>query len=236
MISIVTGTLNRKHLLPGMISNTVDANENLELVLVDGGSTDGTIEFLEHLAHPRIKLIKVGKRTSYPHFINLGIRSATHDLVCQWNDDVLLLNNWEDVIKEVKDENFDSWIFSWQYVPLHLMNDHEYQNSISWNLCNQKDTDPQGEIVVNYGIFRKDVFRKYGLFDTNFLFYYADGELPHRLHACGVRFKNCSNIKVASIQGVPKLASSAPDQWEYYLLCRQNHLLGKFQTHLEFLS
>ena len=51
-ISIVTGTLNRKNLLPGLIDNTVDSNNMLELVLVDGGSSDGTLEFIKGLHHP----------------------------------------------------------------------------------------------------------------------------------------------------------------------------------------
>ena len=46
MISIITGTLNRGPLLPKLIENTVEANDKLELVLVDGGSTDGTINTL----------------------------------------------------------------------------------------------------------------------------------------------------------------------------------------------
>ena len=43
MISIVTGTLNRLGMLPSLIENTVLSDERLELVLVDGGSTDGTL-------------------------------------------------------------------------------------------------------------------------------------------------------------------------------------------------
>ena len=45
MISIVTGTLNRIDHLKRVIENTVDSDPRLELVLIDGGSTDGTIEF-----------------------------------------------------------------------------------------------------------------------------------------------------------------------------------------------
>ena len=59
MISIITGTLNRGPLLPKLIENTVEANDKLELVLVDGGSTDGTIEYIKEENHPRIKLIEV---------------------------------------------------------------------------------------------------------------------------------------------------------------------------------
>ena len=48
MVSIVTGTLNRLHLLTKIIQNTVNSSDKLELVLVDGGSSDGTIEYWEN--------------------------------------------------------------------------------------------------------------------------------------------------------------------------------------------
>ena len=106
MISIITGTLNRLNFLQGLIDNTVNSCDKLELVLVDGGSTDGTIEFIKSVDNPNIKLIEVGRRSSYPHFMNLGIVNSKYEYVCQWNDDVLLLNDWEEVIKELN-ENID---------------------------------------------------------------------------------------------------------------------------------
>ena len=56
MISIVTGTLDRKHFLPELIKNTVDSSDKVELVLVDGGSKDGTIEFIKDL-NPKILIL-----------------------------------------------------------------------------------------------------------------------------------------------------------------------------------
>ena len=66
-ISIVSGTLDRRRLLPGLIENTVDSNEELELILVDGGSKDGTQDYIKSLNHPRIKFIEVGRRSCYAH-------------------------------------------------------------------------------------------------------------------------------------------------------------------------
>ena len=100
MISIITGTLNRVGMLPTLIANTVLSDERLELVLVDGGSTDGTIDYIKQLNHPQIKLIEVGGRSPYPHFMNLAIQQSTHEVVCQWNDDVILCNDWSEVFLE----------------------------------------------------------------------------------------------------------------------------------------
>jgi glycosyltransferase involved in cell wall biosynthesis len=237
MLSIVTGTLNRKYLLESLIENTVMSNNEVELVLVDGGSTDGTIECVKQINHPRVKLIEVGKRTSYPHFMNLGIREASHEFICQWNDDVLLVNDWSDVINEIKDPSFDSWIFSWQYLPTQEIKNKDLHNNMTWNLHNQKDADAPGEIVLNYGIYKKESFRKCGLFDPAFHFYYADAELAHRFYELGLKFKNCYDIRVASISGVPKTTPHPPQQhWDYYILCRQHHLRKEFQSHLEFLK
>ena len=237
MISIVTGTLNRKHLLPGLIQNTILSNENLELVLVDGGSTDGTLEYLRSVNHQRLKVVEVGGRSSYPHFMNLGIKAASNDLICQWNDDVLLINDWSEVIHEVDDQNFDACIFSWQYLPLEEMGNKKLHETMTWNLCNEKDKNPEGDIVVNYGIYRKKCFQRYGLFDHNFHFYYADAELAHRFYCFGAKFKNCYDIRVASIAGVSKICPQPhPEQVRYYELCKKNQLMREFQSHLEILA
>ena len=236
MISIVTGTLNRKWLLPKLIENTVQSNELLELVLVDGGSTDGSIEMIKELNHPQVKLIEVGGRSSYPHFMNLGIRSAKHDFICQWNDDALLVNDWNDVINEINDSSIDAWLFTWQYVDLDNVKNESVLKNVTWNLGDEKLRNPSGEIVMNYGIYRKDLFKKFGMFDRNFMFYYADGELSHRFFELGAKFKACNSIKVASVNGVPKLMPHPPQQqWDYYSLCRENHLMKRFQSNLEML-
>lgn len=237
MISIITGTLNRKFFLPYLIENTVEYNKNLELVLVDGGSTDGTIEYIESLNNDRIKLIKVGQRSSYPHFMNLGIENSTYDFICQWNDDVLLINDWNEILEQIKENDADAWIFSWQYIPLKKIKDMNYCNSVAWNLLNLKHKNNKEEIVMNYGIYKKDLFRRYGLYDSNFHFYYADGELSHRFFCKGAKFKDCHDIRVASIEGIKKTSPPAShSHLNYYNECKINHVNNKFQSHLEFLK
>jgi hypothetical protein len=170
--------------------------------------------------------------------MNIGIKNASYDFVCQWNDDVLLINSWHHVLEELnKNDEIDAWLFSWQYVPLDKICNKSYCDSLPWNLCNQKEKNPIGEIVMNYGVYKKELFKKFGMFDTNFQFYYADGELSHRFYSRGARFKNCQEIRVASIEGVRKASGPAQSEhFVYYNMCRRQHLLNKFQDSIEYLS
>jgi GT2 family glycosyltransferase len=201
MISIVTGTLNREHLIPHIIKNTVDSSENVELILVDGGELNNeTSKYIKNLNHPRIKLIEFGARSSYPHFMNLGINHAKYDWVCQWNDDCLLSNNWDDVIKELTTEH-DFYLFNWKYgniEDLHNENwlDGEYGDKW-WFICDNYDTT--GHIVVNYGIYNKKIFKEIGMYNNEFKYYFADADMTLRAFLFGYKYKVLRNIKVLSL-------------------------------------
>ncbi len=216
MISIVTGTLNRLEHLPSLIENTVLSNDKLELVLSDGGSTDGTIEYLKTLNHPRIKLIEIGKRSPYPHFMNLAIESATHDIICQWNDDVLLCNDWNDVILETESDH-DFYLFNWKYGSIDNMKDPKWLNGIDhrdgWCLCNVADSG--GEIVMNYGLYRKKIFKEIGMYSPDYQYYCADGDMAYRAYQFGYRVKDLRHIKVCSLP-TGKRASSHPQDQSIY--------------------
>lgn len=217
MISIVTGTLNRRIFLPRLIENTVEANENLELVLVDGGSNDGTIEYIKEKKHPRIKLIEVGERSSYPHFMNLGIKYSSHEIICQWNDDVLLANEWSEVISEIDDDN-DFYLFNWKYgFPDDIKNSEWLYGSYpenNWCLLNDK---PNGPIVMNYGLYKKNIFRKIGMYNNQYRYYYADADMAERSYSFGFKAKNLRDIKVCSIY-TDKVANHYQDDEQIYEL------------------
>lgn len=200
MISIVTGTLNRVGMLPELVTNTVLSDDRLELVLVDGGSTDGTIDYIKKLGHPQIKLIEVGGRSSYPHFMNLGIRESTHEIICQWNDDVILCNDWSEVIMETQSKH-DFYLFNWKYGSFQQTKDPNWLSGVDqssgWCLCNIADSG--GEIVMNYGLYRKKIFKEIGLYNPEYQYYCADGDMSYRAYSFGYKVKDLRHIKVCSL-------------------------------------
>jgi glycosyltransferase involved in cell wall biosynthesis len=211
MISIVTGTLNRLELLKHVINNTVGNSELVELVLVDGGSTDGTIEYLKSLNHPQIKLIEIGYRSTYPHYMNIGVKNASYEFIVQWNDDILLCNDWDDVIKEL--DGSDYYMFPWIRGSLEIFLENKSllfnQSYILFDGC------------MNFGIYTKKVFKEIGLYDSQFHYYWCDSDMTERCMRFNLKRKTCLNIRVMeinSVNGVEVEKRAKDDEYGFVVL------------------
>ena len=201
MISIITGSYNRLNNIKRLISNTVDANQSLELVIVDGGSTDGTVEYMQNLNHKNIKFINYGKRSSYSHFSNLAIENSKFDFICQWDDDALLINEWDDVLELLNTNIYDFHLFNWKLGNLEDSLDPSWlkgnTDENNWNLEDKTEQQSETKILtMNYGIYNKKVFREIGMYNTRFNFWYADGDLSNRAYYFGYKHKSHRDIKV----------------------------------------
>lgn len=235
MISIVTGTLDRLHLLPNLIKNTILSNDNLELILVDGGSTDGTIEYLNSLDYPNLTLIEVGGRSPYSHYMNLGIMNSKYDYICQWNDDVILVNKWDEVINELDDSDF--YLFNWkdgsnnQISSQYWLEGNTHANG--WFLCD--DSANNGEIVMNYGIYHKKIFREIGLYNPDYKYYCCDGDMSYRAHKFGYKHKTLRDIKVCTLPE-PKKAIMEFEDIQKYEMYRKMYDSKQLPNNLEYLK
>tara|TARA_B100000965_G_scaffold383630_1_gene383086 strand:- start:166 stop:906 length:741 start_codon:yes stop_codon:yes gene_type:complete len=200
-ISIVSGTLNRKDNVERLIKNTIDKYDFLELVLVDGGSTDGTIDYVKSLNYENLVFLNYGKRSSYSHFMNLGIRNTSNEFICIWDDDALLINSWTEVLNVINSNKYDFYIFNWKLGnDINLMQDRQWlegnDHSNDWNLVDETKNIPPGLVTMNYGIFDKQIFREIGMNNTRFDFWYADNDLSNRAHLFGYKHKSLRDIKV----------------------------------------
>lgn len=96
LISIIIATLNCVHTLQQCLDSVARQTYSpLELIVIDGGSTDGTIDILQTNT-PRISYWESEKDRGICHAWNKGVSHAHGDWLCflgaddrLWNDDVL---------------------------------------------------------------------------------------------------------------------------------------------------
>jgi len=148
--------------------------------------------------------------------MNLGIQNATHEIIAQWNDDVVLCNEWNEVFLELQ-SNHDFYLFNWKYGSLEDAKNPEWlkgrDHTEGWCLCNIAASG--GEIVMNYGLYRKKIFREIGMYNPEYEYYCADGDMSYRAYQFGYKVKDLHHVKVCSLPA-GKVATSHPKDHEVY--------------------
>ncbi len=84
--SIIMATLNRKEMLLRAIDSVYAQSVDVQIIVADGGSTDGTVDVIQSL--PNITLLKGPDKGLY-HAFNKGLAKATGDIVGILNSDDL---------------------------------------------------------------------------------------------------------------------------------------------------
>jgi len=98
-VSIVIPTLNRLNMLRQVLASLErQSTQPKEIIVVDGGSTDGTVEFVTSLGGRVNYLRQKGWFTSNAK--NCGILKSTGEIVAFLDDDVIPSHNWlEEIAK-----------------------------------------------------------------------------------------------------------------------------------------
>jgi GT2 family glycosyltransferase/glycosyltransferase involved in cell wall biosynthesis len=88
--TVVIPTWNGRDLLARYIpylEAALAANEENEILVVDNGSTDGSVEFLRE-NHPRVKTLALDRNLGFGGGSNAGFRAAANDIVVLLNNDM----------------------------------------------------------------------------------------------------------------------------------------------------
>jgi len=104
MFSIITSIYNQKA-MNELFYNSLckHTNSEFELIVVDNGSTDGSFEFFS--SKPNVKLIKNKGNYNYPYCQNIGIENAKNNILCFFNNDILITPNWDKYMLQAFDED-----------------------------------------------------------------------------------------------------------------------------------
>lgn len=181
-LSIVIGSYNRYHFLKLAIASVREEinrySLSTEIIVVDGGSTDGTLKWLAKqkdiisiIQHNRGQWLgKPIEARSWGYFMNLGFKCAQGKFVCMLSDDCLVVpgalqngvTRFEEGLNAGK--NIGAIAFYWRNWP------EQEKYRVGRTLGNK--------MFVNHGIYLKTALEKVGYCDeVRYNFYHADGDL-----------------------------------------------------------
>lgn len=188
IISIVLGSYNRKPFLKKAIKTIRENGITVpyEIVVIDGGSTDGSIQYLTRQKdiisiiqhnHGHWKNKKIQKK-SWGHYMNIAFRSTNGKYIAMISDDCLLLPGAimhgyslaED--ERQKGNNVGGVAFYWRNLPYEKM--YYVRQTLGHKLS------------INHGLYLREAVEKVGHYDEErYPFYYGDGDLSLRIWNAG---------------------------------------------------
>lgn len=182
-ISIITICYNsEKYLREAMESVLSQGYDNLEYIIIDGGSNDGTMLIVDEY-RDRLGYVVSERDRGISDAFNKGIKAATGEIIGIINSDDILLPGALQAIAESYEADVDVYrgnIFAWNDVEdsrVKIVPTMELDLSKTVvNICHQST------------FVTKRCYEKYGAFSTDFK-YMMDADVLHRFYNAGVRFK-----------------------------------------------
>jgi glycosyltransferase involved in cell wall biosynthesis len=187
-VSVITPSYNQGQFLERTILSIINQNyPNLEYIIIDGGSTDNSVEIIKKYEN-QITYWVSEKDNGQTDAINKGMRKATGDIVCWINSDDILLSGALKIVGEYF-KNYPKIEF---LNGLTLQIDKEDKILRMGHILNSKWFHERGIYNISQqGMFwRKSLFDKVGELDETF-HYCMDVEWIVRLYE--------NNVKMAKI-------------------------------------
>ena len=168
-ISILTVCLNSElTILHTLNSVLTQSYKNIEHIIVDGGSTDKTLEFIKEYNFRNKILIYQTKNGIY-NAMNLGIKKSTGDYICVLNADDIFNSNViiEKVVKKILKNNECS-IFLGNVVFFNSENFKKISRNYSAKNFN-KNLLKFGIMPPHPGSFvKREIYLKYGMYEESY--------------------------------------------------------------------
>jgi len=192
-VSFVLATYNRLELLKLTVQNIrrQKLSAPSEIIVVDGGSTDGTRQWLIDQAdiisivqHNRVPEEDNRQRKSWGYFINLGFRAAQGKWVCMISDDALLLPGAVEKglarVESLEAEGRAIGGGAFYFRDYPKAKRYYVQHTLG------------GMLMVNHGLFLKEALIEVGYAEEDlYAFYKADSDLTLKLWDAGYEIVDC---------------------------------------------
>jgi len=175
-LTILIGTYNRIGPLKQLLNTVIEIIATThEIVVMDAGSTDGSVPYLKSLGH-NIKLIVQKKRIGQANSFNKILKTLKTDYVCWLSDDNNVVPKIIDQAVSILDHNPTIGMVGLKVQDVTGIYSKEPYIGGVWD---------SGVLNVNQGMIRTVLLHKIGYFDSNFPDYGMDADLTTRVLLSG---------------------------------------------------
>lgn len=214
LISIIVPNFNGLNFLKKCVPSLMQTNyPNLEIIVIDNGSMDKSVSFLES-NYPSIILIKFKHNMGVAYAYNAGIKLSSGSYISFVNNDMEFDSNWLiplflTLINNDKIAGCDSKYLDYydrkridKSVGVGRFMDRFGNGfSIGGGECDKGQYDIGIEIFYGLSLFKKDLIIKAGGFDDKFFAYADETDLCWRLRRMGYDIQYVPESKIYHIGG-----------------------------------
>ena len=188
LVSIIIVNWNGQPLLKENLEALLQQTyKNFEIIMVDNGSQDGSVEWLQEHYGDVIKIIPLAENTGFAHGNNVGIAVSRGELLALVNNDVVVKPDWLAALIDCMSAHPEAGMVGSKVLNYFRPDEIDnlghliYPDAVNRGWCRlEKDCGEHEEVVeilfpsACAALYRKSMLLEVGLFDDSFFAYHDD--------------------------------------------------------------
>lgn len=211
LISVVVVNWNGLKFLDKCLTSLYNqSHKDFEVILVDNGSTDGSVQFIRS-RYQQVKVLENKSNMGFAAANNQGIKAARGKYIALLNNDTEVDKNWlENLIKKADASPRDVGMWACKILSLHNPTIIDSVGGLLISRCgiakgrgrNEEDKrqyDRDEDVFIPSAcasMYRKEMLNDVGLFDEDFFAYCEDTDLGFRARLAGWKTYSVSDAIV----------------------------------------
>lgn len=199
-VSVIIPNWNGKSLIKNCLDSLKKQSyKNFEILVIDNGSTDGSVEFIKK-SYPDVNLIELKENTGFAPAVNLGIKICTGLYMVLINNDTIVDKDCLRFLVKSAKKDKDIGMVAAKILqmdnPKLIDSAGDYidavghANNIGYGEKDGKNFDKgQNVFLVSGGgcLIKREVFEKVGFFDPDYFAYMEDVDFSFRAQFKGFK-------------------------------------------------
>jgi GT2 family glycosyltransferase len=208
-VSIVIPNWNGKHFLAGCLDSIArQTYENVEVIIVDNGSQDGSVSYVRE-NYPEVRLITFDRNTGFSPAVNAGIRESQAPFIALLNNDTIVDPKWVEELVHALEQHPElgsvgcKMLSYDDHTILDGVGDGYRRGGLPGRIGHkERDTGRFDEPRFILGacggaaMYRRELFDDIGLFDDDFFAYLEDVDMALRAQSAGYK---CLYVPTAKV-------------------------------------